>query len=80
MDAIIDRAARALSEPHNDLLDALRDSGAVNMDETGWRCAGHRRALWGIFDQRHAYLHVAADRHEEHAKEALGGHQGDRDH
>ncbi len=41
------------------------------MDETGWRTAGQRRALWGIFDQRHAYLHVAADRHEDHAKELL---------
>ena len=30
-----------------------------------------RRALWGIFDQRHAYLHVAADRHEDHAKSLL---------
>ncbi len=32
---------------------------------------GKRRALWGIFDQRHAYLHVAPDRHEDHAKELL---------
>ena len=38
------------------------------MDETGWRTAGQRRALWGMFDQRHAYLHVAPDRHEDHAK------------
>ena len=41
------------------------------MDETGWRTAGQRRALWGIFDPRHAYLHVAADRHEDHAKHLL---------
>jgi transposase len=41
------------------------------MDETGWRTAGERRALWGVFDQRHAYLHVAAGRHEDHAKELL---------
>jgi transposase len=41
------------------------------MDETGWRTAGERRALWGIFDQRHAYLHVATDRHEDHAKQLL---------
>jgi transposase len=41
------------------------------MDETGWRTAGERRALWGVFGDRHAYLHVASDRHENHAKELL---------
>lgn len=71
VDAILDRAARALSEPHADLLGALREAGAVNMDETGWRTAGERRALWGVFDSRHAYLRVASDRHEDHAKELL---------
>jgi hypothetical protein len=43
------------------------------MDETGWRTAGERRALWGIFDQRHANLQIASDRHEDHAKALLGG-------
>jgi hypothetical protein len=38
------------------------------MDETGWRTAGQRRALWGIFDERHVYLHVARNHHEDHAK------------
>jgi transposase len=71
VDAILDRAAQALAEPHADLLGALRGSGAVNMDETGWRTAGERRALWGIFDQRHAYLQIAPDRHEDHAKQLL---------
>jgi transposase len=71
VDAILTRAGEALSEPHSDLLDRLRSSSAVNMDETGWRTAGERRALWGVFDQRHAYLHVAKDRHEDHAKELL---------
>jgi transposase len=71
VEAILDRAAQALAEPHADLLGALRGSGAVNMDETGWRTAGERRALWGIFDQRHAYLQIAPDRHEDHAKQLL---------
>jgi transposase len=71
VDAILDRVAQALAEPHTELLGALRGSGAVNMDETGWRTAGERRALWGVFDQRHAYLQVAPDRHEDHAKELL---------
>jgi transposase len=71
VEAILARASEALSEPHADLLQCLRRSRAVNMDETGWRTAGQRRALWGVFDDRHAYLHVAADRHEDHAKELL---------
>jgi transposase len=71
VDAILCRVADALVDPCEDLLDRLRASRAVHMDETGWRTAGQRRALWGIFDQRHAYLHVAADRHEDHAKHLL---------
>jgi transposase len=39
------------------------------MDETGWRTAGQRRALWGAFTDRHATLRVRADRHEDHARE-----------
>ena len=45
------------------------------MDETGWRTAGERRALWGVFDRRHAYLQIARDRHEDHAKELLADTQ-----
>jgi transposase len=71
VDAILCRVADALIDPCEDLLDRLRASRSVNMDETGWRTAGQRRTLWGIFDQRHAYLHVAADRHEDHAKSLL---------
>ena len=75
VDAIIARTAQALAEPHEDLLRALRCSGALNMDETGWRTAGQRRALWGIFDAEHAYFSVRADRHEDHAKELLADTQ-----
>lgn len=71
VDAILSRIGEALADPHADLLEQLRLSRAVNMDETGWRTAGQRRALWGVFDDRHAYLHVAASRHEDHAKMLL---------
>ncbi len=71
VDAILARASEALTEPHADLLGQLRGAPAVNMDETGWRTAGQRRALWGIFDRRYAYLHIAPDRHEDHAKALL---------
>ena len=72
VDAILARIADALEQPCDDLLERLRNGRAVHMDETGWRTAGQRRALWGIFDERHAYLHVATDRHEDHAKSLLG--------
>jgi hypothetical protein len=57
VDAILARTAAALAEPHADLLQQLRASPALNMDETGWRTAGQRRALWGLFDQSHAYAY-----------------------
>jgi len=71
VDAMLARAGDALTEPHADLLFKLRGSAALNMDETGWRTAGERRTLWGIFDRRHAYLQIAADRHSDHAKDLL---------
>jgi transposase len=71
VDAVIGRAAEALAEPHDDLLARLRAADALNMDETGWRTAGQRRALWGVFDQDHAYFSVELDRHEDHAKQLL---------
>ena len=71
VDAILAVPATRSSSRTPTCWERLRETGAVNMDETGWRTAGERRALWGIFDQRHAYLHVAADRHEDHAKRLL---------
>jgi transposase len=71
VDAILQRAADALEEPDADLLDRVRASTALNMDETGWRTAGERRALWGAFTDRHAVLRVRSDRHEDHARELL---------
>ncbi len=72
VDAILERVADVLEEPDADLLDRVRAAKALNMDETGWRTAGERRALWGAFSDRHAVLRVRADRHEDHAKALLG--------
>jgi len=72
VDAILERVADALVEPDADLLARIRTAKALNMDETGWRTAGERRALWGAFTDRHAVLRVRADRHEDHARELLG--------
>jgi transposase len=71
IDAILTRVSDALTEPDADLLARVRAAPALNMDETGWRTAGQRRALWGAFTDRHAVLRVRAGRHEDHAKELL---------
>ena len=72
VDAILARVADALADPDADLLDRVRAAKALNMDATGWRTAGRRRALWGAFSDRHAVLRIRADRHEDHAKTLLG--------
>jgi transposase len=71
VEAILTRASEALSDPYEDLLANIRGARALNVDETGWRTAGERRALWGAFTQRHAVFQVAPDRHEDHAKALL---------
>jgi transposase len=72
IDAILARVGDALEDPCDDLLERVRSAPALNMDETGWRTAGQRRALWGAFTGRHAVLRIAPDRHEDHAKDLLG--------
>jgi transposase len=72
VDAILARAADALIEPCQDLLDQVRLAEAVNMDETGWRLRGAQRAIWGMFTERHAILQITASRHDDHARNLLG--------
>jgi transposase len=72
VDAILERAADALTDPYEDLLDQIRGAEALNMDETGWRLKGKTRTLWGAFTDRHAALRVTGNRHEDHARELLG--------
>jgi len=76
VDAILARASEALALPHEDLLARVRGARALNVDETGWRTAGHRRALWGAFTERHAFFAIAPDRHEDHAKGLLENTSG----
>jgi transposase len=73
VDAILTRASNALAEPYEDLLERILAAGALNVDETGWRTNGERRALWGLFTSRHAFFQVASSRHEDHAKSLLKG-------
>jgi transposase len=75
VEKVLSRVAGALAEPHEDLLHAVRSSGHLNIDETGWRLRGSQRALWGAFTEQAAFFQVAADRHEDHAKALLSDTQ-----
>ena len=73
------RAGDALAEPYEDLLERVRRARALNMDETGWRTAGAAPRAVGRVHRAPRLLHVAADRHEDHAKRAARRPRGDRD-
>jgi transposase len=45
VEAILQRAGQALADPYQQLGERVRASESLNMDETGWRTAGQRRAL-----------------------------------
>jgi transposase len=76
VEAILQRTGQALADPYQQLGERVRASESLNMNETGWRTAGQRRALWGMFTSRHAFFALATDRHEDHAKRLLAGHTG----
>ena len=71
VDAILGRTAAALAEPYEELLEQIRASPAVNVDETGWRLRGSKRTLWGALTHAGAVFRIAADRHEREAKALL---------
>lgn len=72
VDAIVQRQGGALREPQKRLSDAVRGSSVVCVDETGWKQAGEKRALWGAFTDAAAALRVAPSRHREEAEALLG--------
>jgi transposase len=76
VDAILQRTGDALERPYRDLARRARRSSHLNVDETGWRLRGGRRALWGAFTDKLAVYRIAPDRHEREARELLKGHRG----
>jgi transposase len=76
VDAIVARTGDALDQPYQHLRRRVRGCGRLNVDETGWRLRGGQRTLWGAFTDKLALFRVAADRHEDRARELLDGHQG----
>ena len=78
VDAILSRTADALTDPYDDLIERIRAAPALNMDETGWRTAGARRALWGAFTDRHAVLASSARPPRRSRQGAAGPQHSDR--
>jgi transposase len=72
VDTIIQRAGEALAAPHTQLEQEIKAAPVVNIDETGWKTAGGRRTLWGVFASRTAVLRIAPTRHASEAKTLLG--------
>jgi transposase len=58
-DAICQRAAEALADPHLHLQDCVLEAPAVHVDETGWRTHGDGRALWTATTPDAVFLQIA---------------------
>jgi transposase len=72
IDAICKRAANALEVPHQQLVDLVLSSPAVNVDETGWYTAAEERTLWSASTPEAAIFRIAEDRHRDRLKELIG--------
>jgi transposase len=72
VDAICQRAAVALREPHERLVGGVLCSPAVNIDETGWFTAHEQRTLWTAVTSEAAIFRIAEDRHRDRLEELLG--------
>ncbi|MCA1701530.1 MAG: transposase, partial [Actinobacteria bacterium] len=72
VDAICQRASKALAEPHEALLAAVLESPALGVDETGWATAGEARTLWTATTAAAATFRIACDRHRDRLCELIG--------
>jgi transposase len=72
VDAICQRAAAVLAEPHEALVASVLDWPTLNADETGWRTAGEQRTLWTATTEHAAIFKIAEDRHADRLDELIG--------
>ena len=66
------RISRWLGVEKAVLLEAIRGSPQVHVDETGWRLDGQRSWVWAFVNQRLAYYQVERSRGRKVIKETLG--------
>jgi len=76
VDAICQRAALALQAPHEQLVEKVLSSAAVNVDETGWCTAHEGRTLWTAGTPEAAIFRIAEDRHRDRLEELIGDYDG----
>jgi transposase len=66
------RVSRWLGVEKAVLLEAIRGSPQVHVDETGWRLDGKKSWVWALANKRLAYYHVDRSRARKVLKELLG--------
>lgn len=72
VNAICQRASRALAGPHEALVAGVLGSPCLNADETGWQTAGDQRTLWTATTEHAAIFRIAEDRHADRLDELIG--------
>jgi transposase len=71
IDEICQRTAGLLAGPHERLTGQVLDSGAINVDETGWFLAGENRTMWTAATAQAAIFRIGQDRHRDRLEELL---------
>jgi transposase len=72
VDAICQRAANALEQPHASLVEKVLSSPSVNVDETGWYTNAEARTMWTATTPEAAIFRIAEDRHRDRLGELIG--------
>jgi len=65
----------ALEEPVQTLLETVKQSPVVNMDETGHKRDGKNQWVWGIFSSTVAFFSIATSRGKKVLKDLMGDFQ-----
>jgi transposase len=66
------RVSHWLGVEKAELLEAIRGSPQLHVDETGWRLDGKKSWVWALANERMAYYHVDRSRARRVLKELLG--------
>jgi transposase len=74
--AICQRAATALEQPHEQLVEGVLASPAVNVDETGWFTNHDPRTMWTATTSEAAIFRICEDRHRDRLEELIKGFKG----
>ena len=68
----LDRMSEWLKVEADDILEAIRKSPHLHMDETGWKISGAKHWLWAAANKKLAYYRIAASRGAKVAREIIG--------